>query len=175
MCGVAWVVQARVAAWRQTLLSSDVHPHPGPLRTTIVNTTSLRLHMVEVTSWDVDVILVQETKLSASGQRLLRGALRQRGWMVLWGAPVESRGRGMWDVPEGGVVVLVRDMHAAEAAKLPKTRQSDPLAWNTWLSPRFLQVRVAVRTGSTVLHVLCVYGVPGDPELNAELWYSVVQ
>ena len=32
-----------------------------------------------------------------------------------------------------------------------------------------------MRTGSTVLHVLCVYGVPVDPELNAELWDSVLQ
>ena len=71
--------------------------------------------------------------------------------------------------------VLVRDGHAAEAAKLPKTRQADPLAWDLWLSARFPHVRVAVRTGSTVLHVLCVYGVPGDPELNAGLWDSVLQ
>ena len=174
-CGADRVYRARGAAGLKTLLSGDVHPHPGPLRTAIVNTTSLRLHMDEVTSWDVDVILVQETKLSASGQRVLRGALRQRGWVVFWGAPLETRGRGIWDVPEGGVAVLVHDGHAAEAAKLPKTRQADPLAWDLWLSARFLHVRVAVRTGSTVLHVLCVYGVPGDPELNAGLWDSVLQ
>ena len=174
-CGADRVYRARDAAGLKTLLSGDVHPHPGPLRTAIVNTTSLRLHMDEVTSWDVDVILVQETKLSASGQRVLRGALRQRGWVVFWGAPLETRGRGIWDVPEGGVAVLVRDGHAAEAAKLPKTRQADPLAWDLWLSARFLHVRVAVQTGSTVLHVLCVYGVPGDPELNAGLWDSVLQ
>ena len=69
--------RAHVAAWRRMLLSGDVRPHPGPLRAAIVNTTSLRLHMDEVTSWDVDVILVQETKLSALGQRVLRGALHQ--------------------------------------------------------------------------------------------------
>ena len=112
----------RGAAWRRTLLSGDVHPHPGPLRTAIVNTTSVRLHMDEVMSWDVDVNLVQETKLSTSGQRVLRGALGQRGWMVFWGAPLETRGRGIWDVPEGGVAVLVRDGHTAEAAKRPKSR-----------------------------------------------------
>ena len=121
-CGADRVDRARVTAWRRTLLSGDVHPHPGLLRTAIVNATSLRLHMDEVTSWGVEVIVVQETKPSASRQRVLRGALRQRGWMVLWGAPVETRGRGMWDVREGVVAVLVRDRHAAEAAELPKTR-----------------------------------------------------
>ena len=94
--------------------------------------------------------------------------------MVFWGAPLESRGWGIWDVPEGGIAVLVRDGHTAEAAKLPKKRPSDPLGWNLWLSATFLHVRVAVRTGSTVLHLLCVYGVPGDPELNAKLWDSVL-
>ena len=157
--------RAHVAAWRRTLLSGDVHPHPRPLRRAIVNT----LHMDEVTSW------VQETKLSVSGQRVLRGALRQRGWIVFWGASLETRGRGIWDIPEGGVAVLVRDGHAVEAAKLPKTRRADPLAWDLWLSSRCLPVRIAVRTGSTVLHVLCVYGVPVEPELNAEMWDSVLQ
>ena len=52
--------------------------------------------------------------------------------------------------------MLVRDGHTVEAAKLPKTRQADPLAWDLWLSARFLHVRVAVRTGSTVLHMCCV-------------------
>ena len=132
---------------------------------------SLRLHMDEVTLWNVDVILVQETKPSASGQRVLRGALRQRGSMVFWGAPLAG------DVGHSGGGrrgVCARRAHV-EAAKLPKTRPSDPLAWDLWLSARFLHVRVAVRTGSTVLHVLCVYGVPGDPELNAELWDSLLQ
>ena len=95
--------------------------------------------------------------------------------MVFWGAPLESWGQGILDVPEGGIAVLVRDGHAAEAAKLPKMRRLDPLAWDLWLSARFLHVRVAVQTGSTVLHVLCVYGVLGKPELNTELWDSVLQ
>ena len=94
--------------------------------------------------------------------------------MVFWGAPLETRGRGIWDVPEGGVAVVVRDGHTAEAAKLPTSRQLDPLAWDLWLSARFVHVCVAVRTGSTMLHVLCVYGVPGGPELNAELWDSAL-
>ena len=49
------------------------------------------------------------------------------------------------------------------------------MAWDPWLSASFMHVRVAVRTGSTVLHVPCVYGVPGDPELNAELRDSILQ
>ena len=131
--------------------------------------------MDEVTSWDMDVIVVQETKLSALGQRVMRGALRQRGWMVFWGAPLETWGRGIWDVPEGGVAVLMRDGRMAEAAKLPKSRQPDQLVRDLWLSARFVHVRVAVRTGGTMLHVLCVYGVPGDSKLNSELWDSVLQ
>ena len=56
-----------------------MHPHLGPLRVAIVDTTSLRLHMDEVTSWGVDVILVQQTKSSVSGHLVVRGVLRQRG------------------------------------------------------------------------------------------------
>ena len=78
---------------------------------------------------------------------------------------------GIWDVPERGVAVLVHDGDATEAGKLPQTRQLDPLAWDLWLLTKFLHVRVAVRTGSTLLHV---HGVPGDPELNAQLWDSVL-
>ena len=103
--GPVWadrVDRAHVTAWRRTVLSGDVHAHPGPLRMAID-------------------------------------------------------------------AVLMRDTHAAEAAKLLKRNQADPLVCDLWLSARFVHVRVAVRTGYTVLHVLCVYGVPGDPELNAEL------
>ena len=163
--------QAHVAAGLRTLLSGDGHPHPGPLRTAIVNTTSLRLHMDEVTSWDVCH--------SGPGDLVVRvysgGRCASGGGLCSGGRPPETRGRGIWDVPVGGVAVLVGDGHAAAAAKLPKKRQADPLAWDLWLSARFPHVRVAVRTGSTVLHVLCVYGVPGDPELNAELWDSVLK
>ena len=167
---------ARAGGWRGALLlSGDIHPHPGPMCAAIVNSTSLRLHLDEIASWDVDVILVQETKLSASGQRVLRAALRQHGWVVFWGAPLESRGRGIWDVPAGGVAVLVHAGHAAEAAKLPKRRDLDPPAWDLWQSARFLHVRVAVGTGGTVLLLLYVYGIPNDTELNAELWDSVLQ
>ena len=66
------------------------------------------------------------------------------------------------------------DGHAAEA-DTPKKRRSDPLAWDLRLSARYVHVSVAVQTGSTVLDVLCVYGVPGDPELIAELWDSILQ
>ena len=74
----------------------DIHPHPGPalLRVGLVNVTSLRHHVEEVAGWDHDVVLVQETRLTKGGQRALRTLLRERGWNVFWGAPLESRGGG---------------------------------------------------------------------------------
>ena len=74
----------------------DIHPHPGPalLRVGLVNVTSLRHHVDEVAGWDHDVVLVQETRLTKGGQRALRSLLRERGWNVFWGAPLESRGGG---------------------------------------------------------------------------------
>ena len=42
-------------------------PQPGPLRTTAANVTSLRLHAAEVASCDVDIICLQDTKLSPRG------------------------------------------------------------------------------------------------------------
>ena len=85
---------------------------------------------------------------------------------------MESLGREIWNFPAGGVAELMRDGHTVEAAKLPKKREHTPLAWDLWLSATFLHVRVAVHAGITAMYVLCVYGVPSDPELNTRIWDS---
>ena len=155
----------------------DIHPHPGPalLRVGLVNVTSLRHHVDEVAGWDHDVVVVQKTKLTKGGQRALRSLLRERGWNVFSGAPLESRGGGggMWEASLGGPAILARAALTAEDPPLPKQRERDPLVWDLWHSARWVHVRLALGDGSSALHLVCVYGMYGDDTLNRELWASV--
>ena len=81
----------------------------------------------------------------------------------------------VWNTPKGGVAVLVREGLRVELAKPPKKRELNPLVWDLWHSTSWIHVRLAMRDGRTVLHVVSVYGVQGDRESNAALWDDVLQ
>ena len=55
-------------------------PQPRALRTALANITSLRLHAVGVASWEVDVIFLQDTKLSRRGGGGGGNFFAKRGW-----------------------------------------------------------------------------------------------
>ena len=54
------------------LRCGDVHPHLGPLRVAQANVTSLRMHWHTVAEWQVDVVLLSETHLTAVAQQMMR-------------------------------------------------------------------------------------------------------
>ena len=58
----------------------DVHPHPGPLRVAVSNVTALRPHCHTVFAWEADVVLLGETRLTATGQSVMARLAREAGW-----------------------------------------------------------------------------------------------
>ena len=60
-------------------LCGDVHPQPGPLHVESVNVTSLRRYWRQVMMSKADVLCLQETQLTASGQRAMTALARRMG------------------------------------------------------------------------------------------------
>ena len=72
---------------RILLLMHCIEPNPGPeipLRILTINVTSLlpNLHLLE--GLDADIICLQETKLTGTGQRLVRNKIRENLCLRLW-------------------------------------------------------------------------------------------
>ena len=61
---------------------------PRALRIGTVNITSLNTHHAAVAGVEADVLLVQETRITAHGRRAMENTLRQEGRTTLWGAGV---------------------------------------------------------------------------------------
>ena len=150
-------------------MCGDIHPNPGPLRTVVANVTSLRLHAVEVASWEVDVIFLQETKLSrggGGGQKATCHFFAKRGWQCFWGCPLDTKGRGYVEhPPRRGRGPGAKGPHRAADEAPPHARLRPPGVGPLALHP-WVQVRVALGDGATVLHTVSVYGVVGDRESN---------
>ena len=82
---------------------------PGPrslskgVRVLSANVTVLRRYADQIFAvQDVDVICMQETRLTAQAQRVLGAVARDRGWDCHWGCPQDSRSGGVWDPPREG-------------------------------------------------------------------------
>ena len=152
----------------------DVHPHPGPLRVAVSNVTALRPHCHTVFAWEADVVLLGETRLTATGQSVMARLAREAGWQSFWGAPLESRGGGIWDCPPGGTAVLVRQGLPARQVMPPAKEGEDSLATALWHSTRWCHVLVGLGTAATVLHAQAAYGVSGQPALNRAFWQQAL-
>ncbi|KAJ9447298.1 Retrovirus-related Pol polyprotein from type-2 retrotransposable element R2DM, partial [Diplonema papillatum] len=110
----------------------------------------------------VDVICLQETKLTSTGQKKIRMALKECAaldvWQPFFGSCCEGRKCGN-DVPSqitggcAGVAILVRK-------GLPACLVSpfDVVEERAYEAARFLHVRVATGSGKGALHVVSLYG-----------------
>ena len=152
----------------------DVQPHPGPLRVAVSNNTALRPHCHTIFAWEAYVLLLGETGLTATGQSVMARLAREAGWQSFWGAPLESRGGGIWDCPPGGTAVLVRQGLPAWQVMPPAKEGEDSLATALWHSTRWCHVLVGLGTGATVLHAQAAYGVSGQPALNLAFWQQAL-
>ena len=113
----------------------DVHPHPGPLQVAVSNVTALRPSCHTVFAWEADVVLLGETRLTATG--LSHGATGPRSRLaVLLGAPLESRGGGIWDCPPGATAVLVRQGLPARQVMPPAKEGEESLVTALWHSTK---------------------------------------
>ena len=152
---------------------------PGPrslskgVRVLSANVTALRRYADQIFAvQDVDVICMQETRLTAQAQRALGAVARDRGWDCHWGCPQDSRSGGVWDPPPGGTAVLVRSGWPARRAEL---KEGDALAQRLWHSGRWVHVHLCLGAGSVALNVMCIYGVSSNPALNGQLWEQVME
>ena len=118
-----------------------------------------------------DVVGMQETRLTASGQRCMRAIAAEYGWSCFWGKPLGSPTGGIWGAPQGGVGLLfkkgwnVRQVEADEG---------DPIASGLWHSGRWLHTCAGIGEGHTVLNMCVAYGIPANAPLNTEFWELVI-
>ena len=149
--------------------ASNPGPHHGPARLLTAMTTnmsSLNTQFEQVCALPAHVVGGQETRMTATGQQLMKSDLEKRGWDVVFGRPVEKRGRGRGSVKPGGVCILART-----GLGLQVVQASCDLGRELWESRRFVHAAIPTGTGKTVLHFISFYGVTNahtDPNARAE-------
>ena len=119
------------------------------------------------------MVLLGETRLTA-GQLVMGRLAHEAGWQSFWGAPLESRGGGIWDRRRAGTTVLVRQGLPARRVIPPAKEGEDSLATALGHSTRWCQVTVGLGTGATVLHAQAAYGVSGQLAPNQALWQQAL-
>ena len=147
----------------------------GPLRIAVANVTSLRAHLDTVFAQEAGVLLLPETHLTAIGQRVMAPWAREAGWQAFWGAPLQSRGGGIWDCPLGGIGVLVLQGHPVREEKPRAGALDSDTASELWHSVRWCHVLVGLGTWANILHVQAIYRVPSQPELNHAAWERALE
>ncbi|KAJ9457140.1 Retrovirus-related Pol polyprotein from type-2 retrotransposable element R2DM, partial [Diplonema papillatum] len=127
-----------------------------------INVTSLLKNVLLLCGIVADIICLQETKLTSTGQKKIRMALKECAaldvWQPFFGSCCEGRKCGN-DVPSqitggsAGVAILVRK-------GLPACVVSpfDVVEERAYEAARFLHVRVATGSGKGALHVVSLYG-----------------
>eukprot|EP00663_Eupelagonemidae_sp_cell21sb_P002558 gene2558-6142_t len=116
-----------------------------------------------VTALPAEVIGLQETRLTADGQKVMTRSLRAKGWQVIWGAPQQQgRSDSVWDAGGGGAAVLVKNGIPVAAPKI-----DTPLRKRLWASQRWAHAAVGYASGGRSMHIFSVYGHT-TAEKNAE-------
>ena len=101
------------------------------------NVTAMRTHVDEILSWEADIVMLQETRLTKVGQQVMIEASTKEGWQMLCGHHLETKRGGIWDASPGGVAVLIKK---GWAAKVVKPDKNDANAEMLWQSTRFVHV-----------------------------------
>ena len=86
------------------------------------------------------MLCLQETRLTAAGQRAMIALAKKIGLHALWGAPLPPKGDGMWDTSPGGVGILYRPGMVVQQATRPP-QDDEMLA--LWESGRWLHAHMA--------------------------------
>ena len=150
----------------------DIHPRPGPLQVESANVTSLRRHWRQVMTSKSDIVCLQETGLTAAGQRAMAALARKMGWCALWGAPLDHNGAGVWDTGPGGVGILYRPCMVMQLAARPA---DDEAVQALWASGRWMHAHLAHAEGRSILNVQVAYGIVAQKRPNAQLWKAVLR
>ena len=150
----------------------DIHPRPGPLQVESANVTSLGRHWRQVMTSKADIVCLQETRLTAAGQRAMAALARKMGWCALWGAPLDHNGAGVWDTGPGGVGILYRPGMLMQLAARPA---DDEAVQALWASGRWMHAHLAHAEGRGILNVQVAYGIVAQKRPNAQLWKTVLR
>ena len=61
--------------------------------TTIISAkvTAMRTHVDEILSWEADIVMLQETRLTKVGQQVMIEASTKEGWQMLCGHHLETK------------------------------------------------------------------------------------
>ncbi len=120
----------------------------------------------EVSQWDADILLLQETKLAAHSIKDAAEVAKQAGWTLLHGRPCRvstrrdrkngSNGNGAaTEANSGGVATMVRKPRRDLGHKMT---EEEAALHDTG---RWTKATTAVNRGGGVLTTACVYGVSG--------------
>ena len=110
------------------------------------------------------MLLLPETRVTATKQRVVAARAHEAGWQAFWGAPLESQGSGTWDCPQRGVGILVK-----HRVNVPE----GDTAMDLWLHAVVPSPGCPWHCNNT-FHAQAVYWVPSQPALNRPLWEAVV-
>ena len=132
------------------------------LRVASLNCTSLRAQwdVVKALLANVDVLALQEVRLTSSGQRQFGLLLKKLGFQAVWGAPRVRRRRGL-RVPPGGVAIFAR-MELKPRLVSPQSKEQSHFFNDGRL------VHVALAVGGECVHVVSCYGFP-NASVNTEM------
>ena len=138
--------------------------NPGPLSIVSANTTSLLLHFQHFLHHDL--LLLQETRLTAFGQHYLEQRLNEHGWSAIWSEPRPPQ-RQTTEADNltgkcGGVAILYR--HPLQLQLAPPTLL---LPYPMLQSHRFIHGILSTETGPTI-HFISLYGFTGA-DVHVEL------
>ena len=144
------------------------NPGPAAQHLTVigVNVTALHQRWPAIEQWDADIVLMAETRLGDDSQRAMNGRCAAAGWSTAWGAPqplaapTKQEGKrasrpSIWNVRQGGVGIIAKEP-VILIAQTPA--QIDMPLWQT---ARWTHAAVPINGGSTALHTITFYGVPG--------------
>ncbi len=131
------------------------------------NIRSLDSRAEEVLAWDADLLLLQETKLTAHDIKDAHGVAKKEGWTMLHGKPCMTGGGGgggrkkrartsaATRATSGGVAAFVRRPRRPIAHTLTKD-QTDLLETGRWQ-----KVKIPLAHGARCLTAATVYGISG--------------
>ena len=93
---------------------------------TTINVCSLERHIRKLTSWEADIICIQETGALERHKKSIEHVARNAGWYVIWGTMAEEisvktkHGNTFERATKGGLAVMIRSVLKAETMKNDK-------------------------------------------------------
>ena len=142
----------------------------GELRIGVMNVTSLRPHLAGVLGAQVDVLCLQEVRLTAGGQAALAPLAGEEGWSPYWGAPMPSRKGGIWGAKQGGVAIFARQQVPAKQVAIP-----GPFRKALWETGRVAHAHIALADGRLVMNIITIYAPQRDSPEAVTFWTKLTE